>query len=89
MAMANVFDDLHNAIMHQMKEVQHAKNKPPEEREFVIQQSREVSRLAANAVANINAYTRFYNLQTMEGVDNRIISATTPRMLKGNVDEPR
>ena len=81
--MAGTFDDLNEALFAQMDKLQSIDPRDKDRMEQCIEQSRAVSQLAGNIIANANTAISLLKYQSSEGMDMAGIAATTPKMLGG------
>ena len=81
--MAGTFDTLNDALFAQLDKLQSVDPKDKDSMEQVIEQSRAVSQLAGNIIANANTAISLMRYQAAEGMDMAGLVATTPRMLRG------
>ena len=78
------FDELNDALFAQMDKLQSVNPRDQEQMAQVIEQSRAVSQLAGNIIANANTAISLLKFQSQEGMDLDGIAATTPKMLRGH-----
>ena len=77
------FDMLNDALFAQMDKLQSIDPRDRDAMEQTIEQSRAVSQLAGNIIANANTAISLLKYQSMEGMDLDGLAATTPKMLRG------
>jgi len=77
------FDQLNDALFAQLDKLQSVDPSDRDAMEQTIEQSRAVSQLAGNIIANANTAISLLRYQSAEGMDVAGLVATTPRMLKG------
>lgn len=78
------FDTLNEALFAQMDKLQSIDPADKDKMEQTIEQSRAVSQLAGNIIANANTAISLLKFQSQEGMDLDGLAATTPKMLKGH-----
>lgn len=78
------FDTLNDALFAQMDKLQSVDPRDREQMEQCIEQSRAVSQLAGNIIANANTAISLLKFQSLEGMDLDGLAATTPKMLRGH-----
>jgi len=77
------FDQLNDALFAQLDKLQSIDPADKDKMEQTIEQSRAVSQLAGNIIANANTAISLLKYQASEGMDLNGLAATTPRMLGG------
>lgn len=78
-----MFDDLNDALFAQMAKLQSIDPQNHEAMEQCIEQSKAVSQLAGNIIANANTAVNLLKYQASEGMDIAGLVATTPKLLGG------
>lgn len=77
------FDQLNDALFAQLDKLQSVDPSDADKMAQTIEQSRAVSQLAGNIIANANTAISLLRFQSLEGMDVAGLVATTPKMLGG------